>query len=123
MWWEGLQGTSPVFLPENNFGGSERAVTSVNAPVERRELQVQPLLKPATAWWRNLHKSARDFLLRFNFEGSEFMVTSDKRASVSRFKPGKPMDGFLPRLNLRVVSLQLLLTEMSVVRSHLRFGA
>ena len=51
------------------------------------------------------------------------MVTSDKRASVSRFKPGKPMYGFLPRLNLRVVNLQLLLTEMSVVRSHLRFGA
>ena len=75
---EGLQGPSPVFLPEKLFGGSERAVTSENAPVERRELQVQPLPKPATAWWRNHHKPARNFLRRFNFEGSEDTVTSGK---------------------------------------------
>ena len=66
------------FLPEKLFGGSERAVTSENAPVERRELQVQPLPKPATAWWRNHHKPARNFLRRFNFEGSEDTVTSGK---------------------------------------------
>jgi len=86
---------------------------------EGERLQVQPLLVSATMRWRN-----QTPLATFSsnlFEGSENADTSGNARKCHGSNPYTAL-GFLLQSTLRAVSVQLLLTDGSVVRSHLRFG-
>jgi hypothetical protein len=91
-------GTPRLLFSRILFGGSERAVTSVNALVVRREnLRVQVPLGPASGPMAK-HIPFASFS-SIPFEGSESAVTSKKHLNRCSGSNQKPAFGFLPRLN------------------------